>query len=87
MADTSQYPGTQELEVLPEIDDTLQKHVLAIQETLMESVDRQMLKLGGELREKEAKLEQTVEEKEEIARGLYRAGREIFKLNTVLEKV
>jgi hypothetical protein len=69
------------------VDDGLQDHVLRVQQTLLEAVDRQVSSLGDKLAQKEHEVKRVSEEKEQVAVSLYRAGREVLKLNDVLAKV
>ncbi|KAJ3342936.1 hypothetical protein HDU93_000595 [Gonapodya sp. JEL0774] len=68
----------------PSAEDTLQKHVVMVQRSLMDAVDRQVSSIEGKLRETQFDLVRTREEKKDMGVALYRTGKEVEKLNDVL---
>lgn len=57
-------------------DHALQKHVLKVQETLLDSVDRQVSNLENKVHDSESRVKEALEQKKEIALGFYKLKQE-----------
>ena len=76
------YPGMGD--TLAEDEEVLQRHVLRVQETLMDAVDKRVKTFEGKLREKDSLLKNTLDDKHNLAIELYRAQNQVEKLNESL---
>nr|KAJ3422477.1 hypothetical protein HK105_007856 [Polyrhizophydium stewartii] len=76
----------QSLTLLPQIDqdDILQKHCVRVQHTLLDSVDKRVAEIEQHLRDNQALLKRTQDDKITAGEALYQAKTEVGKLNAAL---
>ncbi|KAJ3278552.1 Coiled-coil domain-containing protein 40, partial [Borealophlyctis nickersoniae] len=78
----SPVPSTQSYD-----DDVLQNHYARMQRTLLSAVDKQMMEVETRLGENQAALKKTEVEKRETGVALYKAQKELGKLNDAVGKL